>query len=524
MKHENSGQPPHPLPILSLLDIRQYSFTYGNKPQRHRSEHYSIWWIRQGRAYLEVDGTVHPIGTDGCALVPPCSVVLLQPAGSIAGMLDACIVQFTANEAAAALIGNAATAITARAEWISGMSALLDQWGTVDGLALLRLHVRFQELAVLLLEQRERSSKFGAEREVEETIHYLHRAYANDIRIEKLAEQTTLNRWQYNDIFKRLTGQTPLQYLTELRIDRAKQLLLDSDQRLKDIAEQTGFRDEYYFSRRFKQSVGVSPTQFVRLQSRDLRICSLHTLGDLLPLGVVPVGANRFLADLYHETKRDIQPLDEPLEIGQLLALQPDLIVCPSYLPRQQYDRLAAIAPAVLLEWQDHIYTRLYKLGRLLGRGYEAKAWIESYRRKALNARQMLKPYVRQGESAAAFVFHRKGLYVYGGHHFGHTLYEGLGFVPPDRLRALMAKDKSLKWTKIALEDLPRYAGDRVFMAVESKDRSSKEFLEMLQSKAWTSLPAVANKRFYIVDHRWGLYDAFTLEHHLDEMLQLLTE
>lgn len=521
MKHEQSDPSSPSIPILSLLNIRQFDIAGGSNTQKYRSEHYSIWWIKQGSANLEVDGATHHLGPNGCVLVPPRSIAGLLPAAPVAGNLQAYEFVFMSNEAAAALIGYVTTVFSVSGECVSGLYAVLDQWGAAHGLALLRLQVRFQELVTLLLEQRDRSSKFGVEREVEETIHYLHREYSKDIRIERLAEQTALSRWKYNDMFKKMTGKTPVQYLTELRIDRAKQLLIGSDQRLKEIAEQTGFRDEYYFSRRFKQAVGVSPTQFVRLQSRDIRICSLHTLGDLLPLGVVPVGANRFLADLYGEEARDIQPLDEPLDMEKLLSLQPDLIICPSYMPEPQYDRLAAVAPTALLNWHDHIYARLYKLGRLLGRGDKAKLWIESYRNKARNIRQKLKPYVQKGESAAAFVYHRNELYVYGGHNFGHTLYEGLGFVPPDRVRMLMTK--SLKWKKIALEDISRYSGDRVFMAVENKDRHSNEFQEMLQSEAWGNLPAVGNKCSYIVEHRWGLYDALTLERHLDEMLVLLT-
>ncbi|CAG7651319.1 HTH-type transcriptional activator RhaS [Paenibacillus solanacearum] len=522
MKREPSERSSRPIPSLSLLDITILCQDE-RKLYSQQCEHYSIWWIKPCGANLEIDGEMHAIGPGGCVIIPPRTAVRLQPDVSMDGKLEVYDFRFTANEAAAALIGQALMVFSACAEWAAGIGVLLDQWEAVDGLVLLRLQARFQELAVLLLEQRQACTPLGVEREVEETIHYLNREYAKDIRIEKLAERTALSRWKYNDMFKAMTGKTPVQYLTELRIDRAKQLLVGSGQRLKEIAEQTGFRDEYYFSRRFKQSVGVSPTRFVRIQSRAARICSLHSLGDLLPLGIVPIGTDRNLAEQGCAETRNIQSMEEPLDMEKLLALQPDLIVCPSYMPRQHYDCLAAIAPTALWDWQDDIYVRLGKLGRLLGRSAKAKEWIETYRNKALSARRKLEAYVQPGESAAAFVYCRKGLYVYGGHNFGHTLYEGLGFVPPDPVRTLMAKEKPLKWRKISPEDLPLYAGDRVFMAVENQDRSSRPFLEMLKSETWNRLQAVVNQRVYIVERRWGLYDALTLERHLDEMLLLLT-
>ncbi|MCF7839015.1 MAG: AraC family transcriptional regulator [Candidatus Marinimicrobia bacterium] len=64
--------------------------------------------------------------------------------------------------------------------------------------------------------------------------------------------------------FTRLTGQTPAQYRTARLMERACTLLQQDQRTSKEIADALGFCDEYYFSRRFKQIVGQTPTAFRR--------------------------------------------------------------------------------------------------------------------------------------------------------------------------------------------------------------------------------------------------------------------
>jgi len=63
--------------------------------------------------------------------------------------------------------------------------------------------------------------------------------------------------------FRQATGMTPLAYLTELRINKAKMMLLDSSfVSISDVAAKCGFRDSFYFSTCFRKSEGCSPLQF----------------------------------------------------------------------------------------------------------------------------------------------------------------------------------------------------------------------------------------------------------------------
>lgn len=107
-------------------------------------------------------------------------------------------------------------------------------------------------------------------------------------------------------------------------------------------------------------------------------------------------------------------------------------------------------------------------MGDLLGRRKEAHDWISGYEAKAERARQLFGGLIggRGRATASAFIFHSRRLYVYAGHHFGHTLYHAVGFGIPAKVEELIKQNPATKWKPIAVRDLPEYAGDYVFLAL----------------------------------------------------------
>ena len=81
--------------------------------------------------------------------------------------------------------------------------------------------------------------------------------------LSKSIAKTGFDKDHFRRCFKSSTGMTPAQYLTELRITRAKQLLTDSKAfSISSIAESCGFSDNLYFSSCFKKHVGLSPREY----------------------------------------------------------------------------------------------------------------------------------------------------------------------------------------------------------------------------------------------------------------------
>lgn len=92
------------------------------------------------------------------------------------------------------------------------------------------------------------------------------------ITIEELSSQMHLHPNYFNNLFKSYFNVAPKQYINSLKVQRAKELLLVSNQSIEEIANNLGFQDKFYFSRLFKKKMGVSPQQFRKNMKRDITI------------------------------------------------------------------------------------------------------------------------------------------------------------------------------------------------------------------------------------------------------------
>ena len=80
--------------------------------------------------------------------------------------------------------------------------------------------------------------------------------------LAELAESVNLSVWRLSHIFRTETGTSPIQYLRELRMNRAKELLETSFLSVKEIAYHIGINDESHFVRDFKKIYGDPPTRY----------------------------------------------------------------------------------------------------------------------------------------------------------------------------------------------------------------------------------------------------------------------
>jgi len=110
----------------------------------------------------------------------------------------------------------------------------------------------------LLNTERESSS----EKIVASVVQYLHANYASEINFTKIAAYYNFSASYLTKIFREQFGKPPIRYLIEYRVQIAKGLLKDTNLSVKEIAERTGFVDQFYFSKCFKSYCGMTPSQF----------------------------------------------------------------------------------------------------------------------------------------------------------------------------------------------------------------------------------------------------------------------
>jgi len=97
---------------------------------------------------------------------------------------------------------------------------------------------------------------------VEYIIQYIHEHYAENIHLQDLANQVYISKNYLSTIFRQFTGETFGDYLTRVRMEKAKSMVLEKKLLIAEIAERVGYRNVPYFTTLFKKHTGRSPTEF----------------------------------------------------------------------------------------------------------------------------------------------------------------------------------------------------------------------------------------------------------------------
>ncbi|MDK2829384.1 MAG: hypothetical protein PWP67_2204 [Clostridium butyricum] len=84
----------------------------------------------------------------------------------------------------------------------------------------------------------------------------------NNISLDDMSRNMYLSSVYISKVFKEKTGESPINYLINLRLEKAKDLLLSTESPVKVIAQAVGYTDAYYFSKLFKKYYGYSPCKF----------------------------------------------------------------------------------------------------------------------------------------------------------------------------------------------------------------------------------------------------------------------
>lgn len=108
----------------------------------------------------------------------------------------------------------------------------------------------------------EKSTDGKYEQRVKKILEYIEGYYADYITIEDMARQVNISRTECFRCFQRITGQTPLEYLTFYRLGQAAYKLRNTDSSITEICISSGFSQPSYFGKKFREYYGVSPLKY----------------------------------------------------------------------------------------------------------------------------------------------------------------------------------------------------------------------------------------------------------------------
>jgi two-component system response regulator YesN len=116
----------------------------------------------------------------------------------------------------------------------------------------------------LILESHNYKENIKHKKTADKIIEYIHEHYSEEITLEELAEIVLISRNYLCFIFKKVTGETFNQYLTRVRIEKAKEMILEGKWLIYEIAEKVGYKNIPYFSTLFKKITGNTPSALVK--------------------------------------------------------------------------------------------------------------------------------------------------------------------------------------------------------------------------------------------------------------------
>ncbi|MDC0759459.1 helix-turn-helix domain-containing protein [Brevibacillus sp. AG] len=382
---------------------------------------------------------------------------------------------------------------------------------------------------------------------VEHTIRLMEQDYFKPLSREMLSKEAGMSPSHYSTVFRKVTGKSPMEYLAEIRIEKAKDKLLTSNARIRDIALGVGYASEFYFSNKFKKMTGISPREFISqnlgkkllvshpeafsmMQTVPSRVIGLFVEDHLKVFGIKPLVQfasggfqQRYLGSFLREV-RHFDPYESDFQAIQ--QEKPDIILLgiPQFAEEGRFDRLANIAPTYLFEnpvddWRQTLRT----VGKLLGKASEAERAIHEYNQKAEVARSILKHSIGDRSVALVRVYADGDIRLYGGPngYTGSVLYGDLGLRPPKLVHDLIWG--SSEWMKkITFDMLSELDAQRLLIVVDEAGRQQAG--KMTSTEQWKSVPAVREGNVYEV--RSDIWMTYGLHAHcakIDNVLAALT-
>ncbi|WP_338552821.1 AraC family transcriptional regulator [Paenibacillus sp. KS-LC4] len=384
----------------------------------------------------------------------------------------------------------------------------------------------FEQHSAVLSEAEAWSSESKAM--IDRTIHYMNEKFAEGMTRQKLSSIAGMSLWHYSHQFKHWVGQSPIDYLNSIRINKAKEQLLYSNLRIKEIAEKVGFEDEFYFSRKFKKAAGITPKQYAKWTTTRIASFSFPYAGHLLALGIVPcstlvdpqrdVHRHAFFQHIPYPLRRSKRMEPDLVDYNRrtLQQARPELILCDDMVNEQIISSIGKIARTVIIPWLDLDWRQQFRqIAALLGKGALVEGWLAKYEQKAACTGARIRELFQ--EDTISYIHLMQGhIVVYGRRNGGAVLYEDLQLNCPYKL------DDISIMHEIEQQELPAYTGDRLLLIVDSDPASQQMWLRLQHSSVWRQLKAVktGNVR-QILECPWLDYSPYAHNLMVDQLEEL---
>lgn len=145
----------------------------------------------------------------------------------------------------------------------------LDQRGTEGRMMTHMLFIQLLVCIARLYDERERSEVQQSEFYIKRSVDFLHQNYDRNIQVKDVAAEVNLHPGYLHRVFRRGTGRTITEYLTMIRMEKAKMLLEQTDIPIHEISDYVGVGSRQYFHMLFKKYTETTPVEYRLRKDRN---------------------------------------------------------------------------------------------------------------------------------------------------------------------------------------------------------------------------------------------------------------
>jgi AraC family transcriptional regulator len=127
---------------------------------------------------------------------------------------------------------------------------------------LLVIHLLRSHLTVRMSDKIELSRAGPVDRRLRRAIEFMHDNFGRELALEEIASAAYLSEYHFARLFKQITRVTPHVYLANLRLERARKLLVETALPISEIASMVGYQSQSHFSKMFKSVAGITPRAY----------------------------------------------------------------------------------------------------------------------------------------------------------------------------------------------------------------------------------------------------------------------
>lgn len=414
------------------------------------------------------------------------------------------------------------------------------KWSRGEGLERFHANALLQGMLYELIMAHERGQGGAKLDMVDVVASYIAGHYRQELELKELAALAGCSVRQLQRRFKQEKLLGPMEYVIRLRMESAQRMLRHTDAPIREVAERTGYRDMYYFSRAFKKYYGVPPQHYrrtavsgegelsanpgppARLASsyeslqgpvichmrgeycvtaspKRIAVLDVQYADHLLALGIAPAGSvgsgssalyfPRYIRERLKQT--ELLGTYEHPDLQAVERLRPDLIVCTEVHTRH-YEQLTRMAPTLMFKRNESWQTILSLFGVLTGKQAEAERIVADYHRRTAVLSEELAAALA-GQSVALIRPRESLVRVHtASHRTGAVLYRDLGLPAP-----LFIADTSDTAYHISVDRLPAVHANHYFLL---SSEIMQEGVSATEQSARVMLHANEQPHIYPVD------------------------